>query len=522
MANNDPEVFIAGAGPTGLLMAIEMARRGRKLRIVEQNASPSIHSKALGMQARTLEVFEALGFADKFVARGEPTRDVRIYSGVREIAHVHFDETATRFPYVLVIPQSATEQLLAEQLSSLGVEIERETRLTDFEQDDAGVSVAIARADGASETLRAGWLIGCDGAHSTTRHVLGTPFEGVQDPEDFGLVDCRLDGLEHGDSLQLHPEVDGLTAIFPMGGARRRIVATLAPGVQIETMDAAAWQDLLARRGLPHAAVSDITWQSAFHVSYRAVESMRSGRVFLAGDAAHIHSPAGGQGMNTGLQDAHNLAWKLDFALSGLAPDSLLDTYSVERHQVAKDVLRLTRTLTSGATTRSVAVRLLRNTVLSLLSHLPAVQNEITGDISEIKLSYRQSPLNGGSSGRVAPGERAPDIAVMPADSQPHRLFDIVSCGALTLLCVGQDSDDKLRAAQAASSRKYGRLVNAVIASDADAVDAYGAGAPQLLAVRPDGYVGFRGDLGDVDALDSYLRSRFTIEPDREEDQSAS
>lgn len=302
------KVLVVGAGPVGLTMAAELARYGVGVRIVDKAAQRSDKSKALVLWSRTLELLDRMGCGAAFVEAGRQVREAEIIADGATIARVNFEGLRTPHPYGLMLPQSETERLLEERLDALGVEVERRVELSRFVADEDAVTAFLHRPDGSEETLDV------DGAHSAVRHGLGAGFEGDTMPSHFVLADLHLAGGPPLNEIKTYWHEAGLLAIFPIGPGRYRVIADAGePKAGEHTPDPTleVVQSLLGQRGPAGVKASDPIWLSGFTINERKVKDYREGRVFLAGDAAHVHSPAGGQGMNTGMQDAINLAWKL-------------------------------------------------------------------------------------------------------------------------------------------------------------------------------------------------------------------
>src|SRR5579883_600357 len=427
------DVLVVGAGPVGLALAIELTRYGIKNRLIDKSPARSRYSKALVIWSRSLELMGAMGCAEALLAAGLKVEHANIFARARQLARIGFDMIPSQYPYGLFIPQSETERLLEAHLISLGGRVERQVELAGLEQDEAGVAVDLALPEGARAGLRAKWLIGCDGAHSTVRHKLDLAFAGETEQSDWLLADLYLDGTAVASdeiSLFWHPE--GVLAIFPIGPGRFRVIADLGPARDAGLRPAPTLEEVekvLERRGPGDVMARDPVWLSSFRINERKVRDYRAGRVFLAGDAAHIHSPAGGQGMNTGIQDACGLAWRLALVCRGQAGDGvLLDSYSLERSAVGDHVLRNAGRLTRLAIMRNHLAQALRNEAVSLLARLAPVRRRFALAMSELDISYPASPLSRygkgaplqGALGR--PGERAPDISLQRPDGQPTSL----------------------------------------------------------------------------------------------------
>ena len=410
------DVLVVGAGPVGLTMAAELARFGVSVRIVEKAAERTDKSKALVLWSRTLELVNRMGCGASFVDAGLKVTAASITAGSRQVSHVRLDAMETPYAYALMLPQSETERLMEHQLNSRGVAVERQVTLVGFIPDADGVAATLRHADGREETLRAAWLIGCDGAHSSVRHGLGMQFEGDTQPSDWVLADLHLSGerTKPGEiDMYWHP--DGALALFPIAPGRYRVIADVGdardhPHRADPTLGEI--QAVLDRRGPGGITASSPIWLASFRINERKVAEYRAGRVFLAGDSAHVHSPAGGQGMNTGMQDAFNLAWKLALVHRGLAaPEPLLGSYSIERSAVGRQVLTDAGRLTMVAILKSGALQRIRNVAASLLFGLAPVREAMANKLAELSIGYPTSPLTRpGRQGYAgpAPGDRAP------------------------------------------------------------------------------------------------------------------
>ena len=486
MADN-PKVLISGAGPVGLTLANELARHGVTVRIVDKTAARTDKSKALVLWSRTLELLDDAGYAQPFMPAGFRAHGAQISNGKEVVARVTLDSVDSRFPYALMIPQSETERVLEEQLAARGVKVERLTELAGFAEMGSVVQATLKKADGSGETVTADWLVGCDGAHSAVRHGLGLPFEGSTMDSDWWLADGQIAGLQPKDKLHIFWHRDGILAFFPIVGDRWRVIGDL--GAATDTSHRAdpiveEINEMLARRATPGVVFSNPIWLSAFRINERKVKDYRKGRVFLAGDAAHIHSPAGGQGMNTGMQDAFNLAWKLALVIEGSARPSLLDSYSPERSAVGDRVLRNAGRLTEAAMLRNPALQAIRNTVVRFATGFPFVQHKIADQLSEMDIGYPESPLtvkNGHAVDGPQSGERWPDR--LPAGAAGAKFTALGPADAVAVL-----------------SARFPKLVLAAPAKD----EAHKA---SLRLIRPDGYVGFAGAASDRAGAEAYLKS---------------
>jgi 2-polyprenyl-6-methoxyphenol hydroxylase-like FAD-dependent oxidoreductase len=365
------DVLIVGAGPTGLTLATTLATRGVRPTVVDQQAEGANTSRAAVVHARTLEVLEGIGVADRLTARGIHAPRFTVRDRDRVLVPVRFDHLPTRYPYSLMVSQAVTEATLLERFVELGGQVSRPHTVTDVTQDDAGVTAIV---DGGTP-LRARYLVGADGMHSIVRERAGIGFSGGSYAESFSLADMRLAGGVPDDEVILYFSPAGLVVVAPLPGGIHRIVATVDSAPEHPTAD--YLQDLLDARGpeRERAVVKEVVWGSRFRVHHRVADTYRAGRILLAGDAAHVHSPAGGQGMNTGIQDAVVLGEALAKALSG-GGEGPLDAYGAGRRPVAEDVVALADRLTRLATV-SRQWRPLRNALLGSLARVPAFRDRL-------------------------------------------------------------------------------------------------------------------------------------------------
>src|SRR5215470_3615696 len=363
----DTDVVIVGAGPVGLFLANECARRGLRWRLFEARASQSEHSKALAIFPRTLEIFDMAGVVDPFLDAANRVTSVAVIAHGRRLARMPFAPHESPYAFVAMVPQDVTERLLVDHLRRKGGAPEYETSFVSAAQRPDHVSVTLDQR-GHRRELTAAFVVGCDGAHSAVRHLLHLPFEGAEYDDLYLLADAETNEALPADELQLCPSESGPVAIFPMSATRRRIVATIeipegnAPSLKLV-------QTILRKRAPAEIEVSRLHWSSYFRVHHRQVAELRVGRFFIAGDAAHIHSPFGGQGMNTGLHDVWNLVWKLDMVLHGRADDRLLETYSTERRPVIRRVIEMTDLLTKVMATPHRLAQILRDAVSPIVEN---------------------------------------------------------------------------------------------------------------------------------------------------------
>jgi 2-polyprenyl-6-methoxyphenol hydroxylase-like FAD-dependent oxidoreductase len=479
-------ILIAGAGPVGLTLAVELARFGIATRLIDRAPHATETSKALVIWSRTLELMERAGYARVFAESGGHAHAAALHHGGKVLGRASFADVSSPFNFALMIPQRDTERLLAAEAQKLGVAVERQVELMGVLQGADAVEAHLRHADGREEVFKTPWLIGCDGAHSAVRHALGIEFQGDTRADDFFVADVRLAGADipPSDEISIYFHRDGPFVVFPMPGGRARVIASAGrtdashprPDPTLSEV-----QTLANERVGGDFKLLDPVWLAVFRINERKVADYRHGRVFLAGDAAHIHSPAGGQGMNTGMQDAFNLAWKLAMVLHGDARATLLDSYSPERSAVGDQVLRNATRLTDVGTLANPASQAARNFLLHLLLGLHAIQSKLVTAMSEIDIEYPKSPLSEGpaSGARFPPSEYAGSAP--GSDNRPR--FALFA------------SDEATGAAFAA---RYPRLLRAECRRPPD--------AGRVLIVRPDGYVGLSARAGEWEAADRYLK----------------
>jgi 2-polyprenyl-6-methoxyphenol hydroxylase-like FAD-dependent oxidoreductase len=489
------DAVIVGAGPVGLTMAAELQRYGLSTRIVDKDSARTDKSKAVVVWARTLELLDRTGsgVAQRFIDAGFKAEYTSIYAGGEQIVRVELSSVDTPYKFMLLIQQSETERLLEEHLAGLGARVERQVEFKAFEQSSDVVTCTLAHADGSEEKVEASWLIGCDGAHSTIRHQLGMSFEGSTMLTEFILADLHLDGMQGAPAGNIYWHAEGMLAVFPLGGTRYRIIADVGESAskaigehRVPTLEEV--QQILDVRGPKGLVASNAVWMSGFAINERKVADYRAQRVFLAGDAAHVHSPAGGQGMNTGMHDAFNLAWKLSLASRGLcAAEPLLASYSPERSAVAKAVLEQTGRATGIAVMTGEAKQAIRNRVASLVFGLAPVRHAMANMLSEVSVGYPDSPLNQSCDfepSGPAPGKRAPirgDEPRVGEGSTPRFALFAAESDALAFVV-----------------REFADILEPTLRTPYD--------ANGLWLVRPDGYVALRGTSGDAQAVREYLQ----------------
>ncbi|HWC65790.1 MAG TPA: FAD-dependent monooxygenase, partial [Thermoanaerobaculia bacterium] len=412
-AVTEASVLIVGAGPTGLVLALWLTKLGVRVRIVDAAAGPGTTSRALAVQARTLEFYGQAGLADAVVEAGRKVENLSFWVEGRRKSRMsigRIGEDLSPYSFALVYPQDAHERLLIERLEAAGVAVERNTRLVAFDQDGSGVRATLRRNGGAEESVAAEWLAGCDGASSTVRQELGIGFPGGTYTGQFYVADVEAAGPSVDGDLHIDLEDADFLLMFPMrgSGSVRLVGVADAGGAGDPTFDEVAPRVLENLR----LEVRKVNWFSTYRVHHRVADRFRAGRAFLLGDAAHIHSPVGGQGMNTGIGDAVNLAWKLAAVGGGRAREALLATYEPERIAFARRLVATTDRIFSVVTRRGALARIVRTRVVPVavpwLFRFAPVRRFQFRTISQIGIEYRRSALSEGSAGRVHGGDRLP------------------------------------------------------------------------------------------------------------------
>ena len=498
------DVLIVGAGPTGLALALWLTRLGVRVRIIDKTAEPGTTSRALAVQARTLELYRQAELTDEILRRGHRTPAINLWVKGQRAARVPFEtvgEGLTPYPFLLIFPQDEHETLLIDRLQALGVAVERRTELVGFDDHSSGVTAQLRREGEAPEAVAASYLAGCDGARSRVREAMGAGFPGGTYRQLFYVADVDATGPALDGELHVDLDEADFLAVFPLSGeGRARLIGTVRDE-RADHPETLRFEDV-SSRAIEHLKVSvrRVNWFSTYHVHHRVTETFRRGRAFLLGDAAHIHSPAGGQGMNTGIGDAINLAWKLAQVIDGRGSEMLLDSYEQERIGFARRLVATTDRAFSFVTAEGPIADLLRTRVAPLVVPrvvaIDAVREYLFRTVGQITLNYRGGPLSAGVAGKVHGGDRLPWAGSENGDN-----FEALSAVGWQAHVYGAASGDLSRWCAA------GGLPLSVFPWR-DAHETAGLARDAVYLLRPDTYVALADPSGSPAALGRYFAER--------------
>ncbi len=495
------EILIVGAGPTGLVLALWLAKFGVKVRIIDKTAEPGTTSRALAVQARTLELYQQLDLTQAVITRGHKVPAVNLWVKGEPAAHLEFENVGaglTPYPFLHIFPQDEHERLLIDRLGAFGVAVERRTELLGFTEHDRGIVARLRGSNGQEEDCEARYIAGCDGARSLVRESLRTGFPGGTYRQLFYVADVEAAGPTANGELHVDLDEADFLAVFPLAGqGRARLIGTVRDE-RAEHPESLKFEDV-SSRAIQHLKVEvrKINWFSTYHVHHRVTQHFRQGRAFLAGDAAHIHSPAGGQGMNTGIGDAINLAWKLAAVVHGHAPDALLDSYEAERIVFARRLVATTDRVFTFATAEGRIADILRTRIAPLVlpfaAHFEAARDFMFRTVSQIMLNYRNGPLSQGVAGHVHGGDRLPWVARDGVDN-----FKPLARMEWQVHVYGTAEDDL-----AAWCRAHDVPLHVFAWRE----DHQGAGLARdaMYLIRPDSYVALAAERGPAAALGRYF-----------------
>ncbi len=519
------DILIVGAGPSGLAMAYELTRRGISCRIIEKLSKPSDKSKALGIQARSLELFEHMGILNDFLKEGLRLKYLNTYSKISErISHIETKNIQSTYPFVLIIPQNKTEQIFIKNLKKLGVKVERNLELTSYTEINGGVVARIKNNKGKIEEKSFKYLIGSDGAHSVCRELMGTNFTGDQYKTNWILTDAHIKWPLTFDAMSVFFSKNGFLAVFPLSKNQVRFVANYSIDISREELEKklnlSFFQKIVTERAGPGIKITRIGWMSAFLVNHRMADKMCSKNVFLIGDSAHIHSPAGGQGMNTGIQDANALAWKIELVIKNKAKEELLQSHQ-ERLKVIKNIVALSNQMTVMGSIRNHILRFFRNKIIYLLCKSDHFKSYLVNKIAQLKLNYRHSSIVvedwNNNCHSIKAGDLFPDIELFDKKHKKTRLKKVIKDHKHTLLIFTQNN--KAENVERLIKTKYKDVIDLLTIKNKASLNNYSTTnnifkqleikETGLYLLRPDGYVAYRNQPIDLNKLVAYLNIIF-------------
>jgi 2-polyprenyl-6-methoxyphenol hydroxylase-like FAD-dependent oxidoreductase len=514
----DTDVLIVGAGPTGLMLACQLARRGVRCAIIDRHAGPARETRALGVQARTMEIYAKLGIVDRALDLGKRGTGANLWAEGRWMARVPLGDAGrdvSPYPYVLILGQDDNERIMGERLADLGVSIQWSTELIGLEQNAECATAQIKRADGTTSVVTAAWIAGCDGAHSTVREKCGIEFIGAPYEHVFFVADTQSTGGMVPDEVNVYLRRAGFHLFFPMRGVNHWRIVGIVPSAIRDREDVtfeSVLPSILSEVGLGLTVVH-CSWFSTYRIAHRRAQRFRDGRSFLLGDAAHVHSPVGAQGMNTGLQDAYNLAWKLALVTSGRANAAVLDSYEEERVPVAEQLLNTTDRAFKLVVADSALLGLIRTEVVARIGAFAMTfertQRLAFRVVSQTGIHYRESRLSSSLPGFTNEGPRAGDRfpwlkLKLRADGPIEDLFDLDDT-RFHLVVFGQSSAMKGDVPYPDILDVHDVTVDPV---NEAALNRAHIPRPSFYLLRPDGHVGLCGSVLDLDACRSYLHER--------------
>ena len=519
-------ILVVGAGTTGLTLACQLARQGAEVRIVDRAPAIDPRCRACLLRVRTLELLHEMGVADEIVGQSQPVLGTGFYAAGGRMPSQPVRIVGSRFPSPVCLEQWRTERALEGLLRRLGLEVERDAELLGIDDHEDSL-LATVRRRGVAEEIRAAWIVGCDGAHSRVRQLRGLEFPGEQDPLTYVVADVVVEPQTPRDEVAVYVGEDAMLMVFPLPDGRSLLCGgdLLADAAASGAPSLDRVRELARQRISPNATLHDARWLGYFRIDYRLASTYRDGRVFLAGDAAHVYSPVGGQGMNTGIQDACNLAWKLALVSSGQGREALLESYERERRPVAQDVLTNTRLLTEHLKLVMEIAAPFRQALLQTVA-LAEGQEQLARHTEQLDLDYGAGTAaeEGAFAAGPRPGQQAPDVASLVRDGASVRLTEVLraSCHTLLLFPDGSAASwQRLAALQESVGARYGGAVEShVVSGDGAGASSgttvlgdsrgelrrqYGVDGEGLYLIRPDGYVAYRSQPASARGLCAHL-----------------
>lgn len=529
-------VLIVGAGPTGLMMACELKRHDIPFRIIDKKPEPTKGSNATWIQTRTLEIFDIIGIVDRFLKIGHKCEAINFYAKEKALANIPLTEIDSTYPFILMLPQSETERLLNEKLQESKVHVERSLELVNIKQTNQGVVSTIQLANGDTENITSDWIIACDGANSTVREKCQISFPGQDLSEQFMVADAKMSSSLPTNEIHvffdkgtIFPEKGTLFSAFPWGSKEYRLSANLYLESPRQTFTEQEVREVVAERTYGNYIVDTVSWISPFWIHSKIVDQMQQGPIFLAGDAADIHSPAGGQGMNTGIQDAFNLAWKLALVIKRKANSSLLNSYQEERFPIVKNIVNQTDFYTHMVLFDKSFSHKLKKFSQDLLEH-PQLSKKIGEQLTQIDIHYKKSSVinyeEKPNAKSPLQGERAPDATI----NDSNKLYAYLSNSLHTILLFAGNNPaehdlDKIKELQNLIEAKFSNLVKIFVVTNKNLkninniiIDAtnsihqrYKINHFSTYIIRPDNYIAYFSKGIDLVSIEKFLQHYLSI-----------
>lgn len=507
-------ILIVGAGPTGLMMACELARHDISFRIIDKKSEPTQGSNATWVQTRTLEIFENMGIVDRFLKIGHRCEAVNLYEKGELSLSLPFNQINSLYPYVLMVPQSETERLLIKKLEEFNIQVERSTELMEVNQTSKGVVSVIRKKNGDTENIDSSWLIACDGANSTVREKCHLAFPGENITEQFMVADAQMHSYLPTNEIHvfldkgtIFPDRATLFSAFPWDNSHYRLTANLYVGAARQSFTEQEVKEVVSERTYGNYMVDSVSWISPFWIHDKIVKTFRENFIFLAGDAAHIHSPVGGQGMNTGIQDAYNLAWKLACMIKNKGHKKLLESYQLERYPIDKNIVKQTDLLTKSMLYDKNFFSKLKKFNTKMLKQ-PSMAINIAKELTQLNLRYAKSPIidykQKLSKKSPRQGELAPNLKLAPQ----HSLYQYFNHNLHTVLIfTGENptklSTNKIKSFEKLIHKNFSSLAKIFIVSRSNMVEnefisdengeihhLFNITKPAMYIIRPDNYIG--------------------------------
>lgn len=524
-------ILIVGAGPTGLMMACELARHNIPFRIIDKKSEPTQGSNATWIQTRTLEIFDLLGMAEHFIKIGHKCDAINFYAHGKQVTNLPLSQIDSTYPFILMLPQSKIEQLLNKKLVAEKIQVERSLELIDIKKTNNGMLSTIQLSNGNTENIISDWIIACDGANSTVREKYKIPFPGEHLLEQFMVADAKMSSFLPANQIHvffdegtIFPDKGTLFAAFPRGAKEYRLNANLYQEQPRKNFTETEVREIVADRTYGNYIVENVSWISPFWIHSKIADRMHQDAVFLVGDAAHIHSPAGGQGMNTGIQDAFNLAWKLALVIQGKSNASLLDSYQAERYPIIKNVVTQTEFFTKMVLFDKSFFEKLKK-FSQKISMQPALSREIGAELTQIKIQYGKSPIIDyklmPDKQAPQPGERAPDVIIQDTEKLYGYFHNTVHTILVFTGNVPTKNDlAKINELNKLAIEKFTGLVNILIVtsdslSDIDNIifdktgsihQRYHVKKSAVYIIRPDNYIAYYSNDADPESIAQFLQ----------------